>query len=113
MSLQVRDLGVSRRFYADALAFEVAPSPNPGAVVFKDGAGAIFAVRKPLFDLESVPRLGAGVSVWFGVRDADAAFERAVNGGARVVSPPADGPFGRMFVVTDPDGYALTLHQTA
>ncbi len=27
-----------------------------------------------------------------------------------IVSPPADGPFGRTFTFADPDGYQVTLH---
>jgi len=27
-----------------------------------------------------------------------------------ILSPPMDGPFGRMFTFIDPDGYAITIH---
>ena len=30
--------------------------------------------------------------------------------GAAILSPLADGPFGRFFVARDPDGYAITFH---
>ncbi len=30
--------------------------------------------------------------------------------GGVILSPLADGPFGRFFVAGDPDGYAITFH---
>lgn len=109
VSIQVRDLEASTRFYTDILGFQVNETRSD-AIVFAQTSGAAFAIRKPMVDLEA-SRLGWGVGVWFAVPDADALHEKAVAHGARVLAPPANGPFGRMFVVADPDGYALTLHQ--
>lgn len=33
-----------------------------------------------------------------------------VTDGHTIVSPVADGPFGRTFTFADPDGYQITLH---
>ncbi len=30
--------------------------------------------------------------------------------GPTIISAPADGPFGRTFTFSDPDGYQVTLH---
>lgn len=111
VSLQVRSLENSSRFYTSVLGFETGPSPNVHAVVFKTRSGAIFAVRTPLIDLESVPAPGAGTSLWFSVPDADKVYRQAEAAGATIVSPITDGPFGRVFVLSDPDNYLITIHQ--
>lgn len=110
ISLQVRDLEASARFYMETLLFERGRSPNEHAVVFKTQAGAIFAVRTPLMDFSGISMRGAGASLWFRVEDSDALFAHVKKMGARVLKPIEDGPFGRVFVVADPDGYALTIH---
>ncbi len=111
VSVQVRDLETSTRFYTEVLSFRVAET-RPDAIVFENATGAIFAIRKPMVDLEA-SRPGWGVGLWFAVPDIGALHENATVHAARVLSPPMDGPFGRMFVVADPDGYALTIHQSA
>ena len=110
-SVQVRDLEASRQYYTEVLGFEVSPEGPPHAVVFKNDAGAIFAIRTPLTDLGSAPKLGLGASFWFAVPDADDLHDRVVEKGGTIAMPIQDGPFGRMFVVIDPDGYSLTFHQ--
>jgi lactoylglutathione lyase len=112
VSLQVQDLEASSLFYTQTLGFEVGQSPNPVAVVFRDAAGAIFAVRKPLIDLSTIPRLGVGVGLWFAVTDVEAAYQRAIQTGATILQELSDSPFGRMFVLADPDGYSVTVHQS-
>ncbi|WP_425147396.1 VOC family protein [Deinococcus sp.] len=111
VSVQVRDLKVSETFYSHTIGFEVAEQTPPGAVVFKDEQGAFFAVRQPLPGTDLSKDFGLGVGIWFEVVDADALHARVVSAGGTVVSAPQPGPFGRMFVVRDPDGYQLTFHQ--
>jgi predicted enzyme related to lactoylglutathione lyase len=47
------------------------------------------------------------------VTDADDLHRTLSAAGVAIVAPPTDGPFGRFFVISDPDGYTLTLHQAA
>lgn len=110
-SVQVRDLGASQKFYTQVLGFALAPLERPGAVVFEDEQGAIFAIREPFPHTDVSKDLGLGVGLWFAVEDADATHTRIVAAGGHVLSLPQPGPFGRMFVVRDPDGYQLTFHQ--
>jgi len=110
-SLRVHDLPRAAAFYTDVLGFAVEDRSRPGAVVFKNGGGATFALVTARTDLET--RLGAGVALWFTTENADALAARVTEAGGEVVQPPQDGPFGRMCVVADLDGYRLTFHQAA
>ncbi len=109
-SLQVRDLEVSAVFYQNVLGFERVDEERPNAVVFKNDAGAIFAIRTPLMPLPIEGALGNGVSLWFDTSDVDAICSRVEASAGRVLAEPAPGPFGRQIMVTDPDGYVLVFH---
>ena len=110
IALQVRDLVASQTFYTEQLGLTVDPHSPPNAVVFQTEPA--FAIRAPMIDLDAVPRLGWGVVVWLACDDADALHAALVAAGVPVIQPPFDGPFGRTFTITDPDGYTLTLHNT-
>jgi len=87
----------------------------PGAVVF-DTAPASFAVREPLpgVDLEAAhPRPGLGVALWLHADDAQTLHDALLEAGVPISGAPFDGPFGRTFTLTDPDGYAVTIHDQA
>jgi predicted enzyme related to lactoylglutathione lyase len=109
IALQVSDLEVAAAFYTEQLGLERAAQSPPGAVVFAT-APIPFAVREPAIDLKAVERLGWGVALWLKADDPQALHDRLVNAGARIVTAPFDGPFGRTFVFADPDGYAITIH---
>ena len=91
VSVQVRDIEASRQFYTDVLGFEVSPDSPPNAVVFQNSAGAIFAIRTPMVDLESVPKLGWGVALWFGVANADTLYNHIVEKGGTIAMPIQNG----------------------
>jgi predicted enzyme related to lactoylglutathione lyase len=110
VALQVRDLERAATFYETHLELTRAAGP-PGAVVFATTPIA-FAVREPLpgVDLDAAPRPGLGVALWLRTDDAQALHDRLSEAGVPIVAAPVDGPFGRQFTFTDPDGYAITLH---
>ena len=74
-----------------------------------------FAVREPLpgVDLDSVDRPGLGVALWLRAADAQALHDALQSAAVPITTPPFDGPFGRTFTFTDPDGYAVTIHDKA
>lgn len=109
VSLQVRDLDASTRFYHDTVGLEILPEGPPHAVVFKT-APIPFAVREPMVDLDAVARLGWGVGLWFSCTDPDALHRTLVNARITIAQEPSDGAFGRQFTFVDPDGYAITAH---
>lgn len=115
LALQVRDLDRAAAFYEQHLGLRRAPASPPGAVVFAT-APIPFAVRDPLpgVDLDAAsPRPGIGVALWLHADDAETLHDRLVGAGVPVPVAPADGPFGRTFTFTDPDGYAITVHDRA
>jgi predicted enzyme related to lactoylglutathione lyase len=112
IGLQVCDLEKAAHFYETQLGLERAAGAPPHAVVFATTPIA-FAVREPLpgVDLDAIaPRPGAGVVLWLGADDAQAVHDKLAAQGVPVTVPPFDGPFGRTFTFTDPDGYAVTIH---
>ena len=115
IGLQVRDLEKSADFYETYLRLQRAAGAPPHAVVFATKPIA-FAVREPLpgVDLDAMaPHPGAGIVLWLGADDAQAVHDQLAAHGVPIVVPPFDGPFGRTFTFTDPDGYAITVHNQA
>lgn len=106
--LEVNDLAASKRFYQDVLGFSVGPTARPDAVIMKteNGLGA-FALKQPS---DEGRKSAAAVALWFACDDVDALATRARDAGAPVALAPQDGPFGKMTVIVDPNGHALTFH---
>jgi predicted enzyme related to lactoylglutathione lyase len=112
VSIQVRNLERSKLFYHDLLGLKFEPDPPPHAVVFDRGKGATFTIRKPLIDLDSVTSLGAGVALWFTTPDIEALHQNLMAASVKILQKPQPFQFGKMMmVVTDPDGYTITIYQ--
>ena len=112
VSIQVLDMKRSEEFYLNTLGFKKGFVPNPHAVVFETEAGSIFAIRTPIVDLEKIESKGAGISLWFKVVDVEALYARLREKDVFILKPIEDSPFGRVFTLRDPDGYAITIHGT-
>lgn len=112
VSLQVRNLEASKRFYVDLLGLKPTRHSPPEAIVFET-APVPFAIRQPLVDLDATHRLGWGISLWIACSNADALHASLAAAGVSMVTPLGDGPFGRFFVFRDPDGYAVTVHSAS
>lgn len=112
VALQVRDLERAADFYETRLGLQRAAAGPPGAVVFTTTPIA-FAVREPLpgVDLDAAsPRPGLGVALWLHTDDAQTLHDQLAAAGVPILAGLVDGPFGRQFTFTDPDGYAVTVH---
>lgn len=109
VGLQVRDVERSAAFYTDIIGLKRAPGGPPGAAVFATDP-IPFAVRVPSVDLDAVSDLGWGVALWLRADDAQEVYEQLTHMGVPIVTEPFDGPFGRTFAFTDPDGYTITVH---
>lgn len=109
IALQVRDLAASSAFYKTVFGFNAQAHNPPGAVLFTTKPIAL-ALREPLQPLPESGPLGLGMVLWVGCTDADAFHDEIVERGGTILSPVKNGPFGRFFVASDPDGYAITFH---
>ncbi|WP_029263089.1 MULTISPECIES: VOC family protein [unclassified Microbacterium] len=114
LSLQARDLAASQAFYENYLGLVRSPAGPPHAVVFQTTPIA-FALRDiaPGTDLTDVAHPGIGAAIWLHATDVQAIHDRLVADGHTIVADPIDGPFGRTFTFSDPDGYRITLHDRA
>ncbi len=109
ITLQVRDLEASRRFYGEVLGFETSPEVRPNAVAFS-AQPISFAIRKSQVDLDAVPQPGYGVILWFRTADAAALHLKLRQRGVPMAGELAESPFVRTFTFRDPDGYLITVH---
>lgn len=114
VSLQVRNLDASQKFYEQYLGLVRSQSGPPHAVVF-DTTPIAFALRDlvPGTDLASVSQPGIGAAIWLHATDVQAIHDALEADGYTIVSAPIDGPFGHTFTFADPDGYHVTLHDRA
>lgn len=110
ISLQVRDLSVSRSFYTDVLGLTVDPFQAPDTVLF-ESTTIPFAIRRASLDLNEAPQPGWGVALWIDCDDVDTLYARLKQADVLIIRPPFDGPFGRTVVFTDPDNYQITANQ--
>lgn len=111
VSLQVSDLEASGEFYTGILNFKPISNPPPGAIVFEQKNGASFALRKPMVELSKANLLGWGVALWFTIGDLDT-FLKEKGAKITIVKDIHQTPFGRILVLSDPDGYSITLQET-
>ncbi len=109
ITLHVRDLDTSRRFYAEVIGLKASPEVRPNAAAFATKPAG-FAIRQAQVNLDAVPQLGHGVIVWLRTDDAVALHARLTERGVPIVQELADSPFGKTFTFRDPDGYHITVH---
>ncbi|MFC8732124.1 VOC family protein [Luteimicrobium sp. NPDC057192] len=106
----VADAPKAAAFYADL--FELEPTlTTPGYIVFRVAPGVDFAVWSGVSDA-SVPQTPRTSEVCVAVpagEDVDAIFARWIAKGVTVVAEPHDEPFGRTFVISDPDGNLIRV----
>lgn len=103
--MHVPDVATARDFYRDTLGCAV-EAENPGFVQFvPTERGAAFALGQEGH--------GDPVELWWYVDDADATHRELAARGVRIVEPPHDMPFGRVFSIKEPAGATLYMLQLA
>ncbi|MEU0965802.1 VOC family protein [Streptomyces sp. NPDC005917] len=116
--LTVRDVAVSRRFYADVFSGEVVMDENPAIVkianswiIMNPGGGP--TPDKPDVILEA-PQSSERVSSFLNVRVADMAafYAHAVENGAHFLTAPLDRTSELRCYLRDPDGYLIEVGQS-
>ena len=107
--LAVRDLERSKTFYADALGFEDLRVAAPGWCFMQRDA-----CRLQLGECsDAMPAADTGDHSYFAylyVEDAAALFAQAEAGGAEIIKPLRDEPWGmREFALRTPDGHRIMV----
>ncbi|MFD3524966.1 VOC family protein [Streptomyces sp. NPDC058653] len=115
--LTVRDVAVSRRFYADVFGGQVVLEENPCIVKISNAWIIMNPGGGPTSDKPDIvltaPEPGDPVSSFLNVRVADiAAFhEQAVAKGAEFLTEPIDRKAEIRCYIKDPDGYLIEIGQ--
>lgn len=111
ISLQVRDLAASRTFYTEMLGLSIDHRFDADDFVLFDTNSIPFALSAARVNLDEAPNPGWGVTLWIDCDHADELHARLVDAGATIIRPPFDSPFGRAFILADPDGYRITINE--
>lgn len=114
ITLGVRDVAVSLKFYTEGLGFELVQPAHPQIAFVRAGHGLMLA----LWDVAQMPSeygdVGHGaqappLSLGHNVRDdreVQAHYRRALAAGASSITAPTKQPWGGMSAcVADPDGF--------
>jgi predicted enzyme related to lactoylglutathione lyase len=108
--LHTRDYDASTKFYRDVFkwdAYVAVDEPDFRYTTLGEGDDSLAGVMDATAFLpEGVP---AHWSIYFGVKDVDAALAEAVELGGSVVLPAEDTPYGRLATLTDPTGAPFKL----
>lgn len=109
--LNTRDVGTAREFYRGLFAWDVEEVHAAGVdyVTFKKGGAEVAGLQAQR------PEWGDAPPVWLtyiGVDTADAAAERMVELGAKIVGGPLDHPRGRFAVAHDPQDAVVGVLST-
>ena len=100
-----KDAGKLRSFYGEMFnwSFDLAPSPDMDyGMTAKDDTGIGGGVGKS-------PNGAGWVTFYVGVKDVEAAIERAEKLGGKVLMPPTEIKDGLIAVVSDPEGHPVGL----
>jgi predicted enzyme related to lactoylglutathione lyase len=111
ISLQVRNVSSSRKFYTEILGLPIDPRFDTPDFVLFDSSTIPFALSQAIVNLDDVPQPGLGVTLWLDCDQVDELSARLEAAGTTIIKPPFDGPFGRTFIFADPDGYRITANQ--
>ena len=109
LTLRVRDLPASHRFYS-LLGLPLVEHEHGGPRHWcAEGEFGVFELY-PCSDNQPPTQ---GLRVGFDVEDADASVRRLVDAGARCSRPLEMTPYGLRAVLRDPDGNAIEIRQQA
>lgn len=96
----------SRDFYRDVLGLKLKTDGMPNWVDFELGGGASLALH-PKGELLAV-RPGS-LQLGFTVENVDTFVADCAQLGVPVFQDPYDEPFGRVAIISDPDGYPIQV----
>jgi len=101
-----RDLTASRDFYRNVIGLRVLTDQTPHWVDFDLGDGRRLGLHPEGAGRKVTP---GTVQLGFVVPNVDNFITDARLMGARILQDPFDAPFGRIAILSDPDGYAVQV----
>lgn len=101
-----RDLAVSRDFYRNVIGLRVLNDQVPNWVDFDLGDGRRLGLHPEGAGRKVTP---GTLQLGFSVPNIDKFITDARLMGARILQDPFDAPFGRIAILSDPDGYAVQV----
>ncbi len=102
-----RDLVASRDFYRNVMGMRVLNDQVPHWVDLELGEGKRLALHPEGAGRKVTP---GTVQLGFAVPNVDKFITDARVMGARILQDPFDAPFGRIAILSDPDGYAVQVY---
>lgn len=110
ISIIVSDVQRSADFYERYLGARRDPYDfGPTTVAFLGWPA--FSVAQPRPGQSAPSPETTTITLWFRSADAQKTYEGIKAAGIPIVREPIDGPFGRQFTMTDPDGYKITIYE--
>jgi predicted enzyme related to lactoylglutathione lyase len=101
-----RDLVASRDFYRNVMGLRVLNDQVPNWVDFDLGDGRRLGLHPEGAGRKVTP---GTLQLGFSVPNIDKFITDARLMGARILQDPFDAPFGRIAILSDPDGYAVQV----
>ena len=101
-----RDLTASRDFYRNVMGLRVLNDQVPHWVDFELGDGKRLGLHPEGAGRKVTP---GTLQLGFAVANVDKFITDARAMGARILQDPFDAPFGRIAILSDPDGYAVQV----
>jgi predicted enzyme related to lactoylglutathione lyase len=111
ISLQVRDVSISRAFYTEVLGLTEDPRFAAPDFALFDSNSIPFALSEAKVNLDEAPHPGWGVTLWIDCDTVNELHAKLEVAGAIIIKQPFDSPFGRAFIFDDPDGYRITANE--
>ena len=105
----VSDLKKAREFYEDVLGLKPISGESTHWQEYELGNGTFGIGMLPQDGPEFFRRKGASLALE--VEDFDAAFQTLKNKSVPILMEPNEFPGCRMFVISDPDDNAITIHK--
>jgi predicted enzyme related to lactoylglutathione lyase len=111
ISIAVTDLVRASAFYERYLgAVRDTFDFGPDSVVYVGWPTIALAAGRPSGQPDPSPGT-TSILLWWRASDAQALHDAASADGVPILVEPFDGPFGRTFVMADPDGYRITIYE--
>lgn len=108
--LIVSDLSVSKAFYRDVLGLQLVTDASPAWIDFDLGQGRRLGLHPSSSSLPIVP---GSLQLTFAVVNVDKLVSDARTAGITIFQDPFDDTFGRLAVISDPDGYPVQVMSPA